>query len=239
MSGTFVEDISTISTCRSVHERLQRSPLGREHEGNMAGHILLAGGAEFGGLILKADLRAIMLAGGREAPISILPTAAVPDSTHQSIGKHAVYWFRSFGARNVTALPLLDHSSANDPTLATQLRYSRLIYLTGGFIGYLCRTLTDSTCWRAILSAYESGAVIAGSSAGAMILCQYFFEPVTRQIKQGLGLLPNTCVLPRHNMFGKGWVERLTNQLPNMVILGIDERTAMIDDGTGGKLRDW
>jgi cyanophycinase len=106
-------------------------------------------------------------------------------------------------------------------------------------MGYLFRTLTDSACWRAILSAYEAGAVIAGSSAGAMVLCQYFFEPATRKLKKGLGLLPNTCVLPHHNMFGKGWVERLTNQLPTMVILGIDERTAMIDDGTGGKRRDW
>ncbi len=239
MSGTFVEDISTISTFSSVYERLQRSPLGREHQGNMAGHILLAGGAEFGGLMVKADLRAMMLAGGREIPISILPTAAVPDSTYQSIGDHAVYWFRSFGARNVTTLPLLDRNSSNDATLATQLRYSRLIYLTGGFMGYLCRTLIDSACWRAIHSAYEAGAVIAGSSAGAMILCQYFYEPATRQIKQGLGLLPNTCVLPHHNMFGKGWFARLTSQLPNAVLLGIDERTAMIDDGIAGKRRDW
>lgn len=205
----------------------------------MAGHILLAGGAEFGGLMVKADLRAMMLAGGREAPISIIPTAATPDSSHQVVGDHAVYWFRSFGARNVTSLPLIDRNSANDPMLAVQLRHSRLIYLTSGFMGYLCRTLANSACWRAILSAYEDGAVIAGSAAGAMILCQYFFEPATREIKKGLDLLPNTCVLPHHNMFGKGWVERLTNQLPNMVILGIDERTAMIDDGTGGRRRDW
>jgi cyanophycinase len=206
---------------------------------NMAGHILLAGGAEFGGLMVKADLRAMMLAGGRDAPISILPTAAVPDSSYQSVGDHAVYWFRSFGARNVRSLPLIDRDSANDPVLAVQLRRSRLIYLTSGFMDYLRRTLKGSACWYGILAAYEAGAVIAGSAAGAMLLCEYFFEPATREIKRGLGLLPNTCVLPHHNMFGKGWVERLTRELPNMVILGIDERTAMIDDGAGGKRRDW
>src|SRR5947209_17613122 len=122
MSGTFVEDISTISTCRSVHERLQRSPLGREHQGNMAGHILLAGGAEFGGLMVKADLRAMMLAGGREVPISILPTAAVPGATHQSTRNHAVYWLRGLGGRNVTSLPLLDRTPANDRPPAPPLR---------------------------------------------------------------------------------------------------------------------
>src|SRR5918912_3960263 len=157
----------------------------------MAGHILLAGGAEFDGLMVKADLRAMMLAGGREAFICILPTAAVPDSRYQSVADHATHWFHSLGARNVTSFPVLDRDSANKPSLAIQLRYARLVYLTGGFMGYLHQTLVDSACWRAILTAYQAGAVIAGSAAGAMVLCQYFFEPATREIKKGLGLLPN------------------------------------------------
>ncbi len=47
----------------------------------MAGYILLEGGAEFGGLMSEPDLRAIQLAGGPDAPISIIPTAAAPDNT--------------------------------------------------------------------------------------------------------------------------------------------------------------
>ena len=45
----------------------------------MTGILLLAGGAEFGGQMSEPDLRAIELAGGFDAPICIIPTAAAPD----------------------------------------------------------------------------------------------------------------------------------------------------------------
>jgi hypothetical protein len=40
------------------------------------GHILLEGGAEFGGRMAVPDRRAIRLAGGADACISIIPAAA-------------------------------------------------------------------------------------------------------------------------------------------------------------------
>ncbi len=48
----------------------------------MRGYILLEGGAEFGGYMAEPDLRAIQLAGGLEAVVSIIPTAAAPDHNH-------------------------------------------------------------------------------------------------------------------------------------------------------------
>ena len=156
----------------------------RGKEDIMAGYILLEGGAEFGGRMAEPDRRAIALAGGPAAPISIIP----------SIGR------------------------------------SRLIYLLGGFTGYLGETLKNSASWQAMLSAYEAGAVIAGSSAGAMVLCQYYYDPGKRQLVEGLNLLPNTCVLPHHNTFGKNWAAQLSQLLPQAILLGIDERTGMLDD---------
>src|SRR5438309_624552 len=85
-------------------------------------------------------------------------------------------------------------ASANDETIAASIRQSRLIYLLGGFTGYLGETLANSASYRAMLTAYEAGAVIAGSSAGAMMLCQYYFDPAKRQIVEGLNFVPNTCV---------------------------------------------
>ena len=82
--------------------------------------------------------------------------------------------------------------------------------MLGGFTGYLGETLKGSASAQAMLSAYESGAVIAGSSAGAMVMCQYYFDPSQRKIIEGLELLPNTCVLPHHNTFGKGWAAQLS-----------------------------
>lgn len=205
----------------------------------MEGYILLEGGAEFGGQMSEPDRRAIELAGGPDALISIIPTAAAPDNNDQRAGRNGVNWFKSLGATDVESLPLIDKASANDPAIANQVSQSRLIYLLGGFTGYLAETLKDSASWQAMLNAYSNGAVIAGSSAGAMVLCQYYYDPGRSQIVEGLGLLPNTCVLPHHNTFGKGWAQRMTVYLPNAVLLGIDERTGMLDDGDGGRKIGW
>jgi cyanophycinase len=205
----------------------------------MSGYILLEGGAEFGGLMSEPDLRAIELAGGFNAPISIIPTAAAPDNNDQRAGRNGVRWFRSLGAPHVEALPLIDKASANDPGIATTIAQSRLIYLLGGFTGYLGETLSNSASLQAMLTAYAAGAVITGSSAGAMVLCQYYYDPGKRHIVTGLQFVPNTCVLPHHDTFGKSWAAQLGQLLPNVVLLGIDERTGMLDDGGTRKKTDW
>ncbi|MEO6892735.1 MAG: Type 1 glutamine amidotransferase-like domain-containing protein, partial [Ktedonobacteraceae bacterium] len=157
----------------------------------------------------------------------------------QRAGRNGVRWFQGLGARHVELLPLIDTASANDPAIAARIGQSRLLYMLGGFTGYLGQTLANSASWRAMLAAYEAGALIAGSSAGAMVMCQYYVDPNTRQVVEGLGLLPNTCVLPHHNTFGKNWAQQVTALLPNAVLLGIDEQTGMIDDGAGARKSAW
>ncbi|MBV9690370.1 MAG: Type 1 glutamine amidotransferase-like domain-containing protein [Ktedonobacteraceae bacterium] len=209
----------------------------------MAGYILLEGGAEFEGEMARADRRALELAGGADAFVSIIPTAAAPDNNAKRAGNSGVRWFQRLGARNVEALPLIDKATANDSAIARKLRWSHLIYLLGGFTGYLGEALQDSTSWQEMLAAYESGAVIAGSSAGAMVLCQYYYDPSKRKIAEGLGLVPNTCVLPHHNTFGKDWAQWLGHNksapYAHVVLLGIDEHTGMLDDAEGGKKIGW
>jgi cyanophycinase len=203
------------------------------------GYLLLEGGAEFGGQMAQVDRRAIELAGGPNVRISIVPTAAAPDNNHQRAGNNGVRWFQSLGARQVTAVPLIDQASANDAAIADTLRQSHLIYLLGGFTGYLAQTLADSASWAAMLDAYAAGAVIAGSSAGAMVLCQYYYDPGKQQVSPGLGLLSNACVLPHYNSFGKRWAAQLTALLPEAALLGIDEQTGMLDDGPDGRKASW
>jgi cyanophycinase len=203
----------------------------------VAGYLLLAGGSEFEGMMFQPDLRAIELAGGSDAPICILPTAAGRGHRYENAGTEGVQWFRDLGARQVEYLPVMNKKTANDAQLAERLSHARLIYLMSGYMGHLGRTLANSACWKAMLSAYSNGAVIAGSAAGAMVLCQQFYDPSMRKMYPGLGLLPNTCILPHHDVFGKGWVERLRKTLPGVTVLGIDEQTAMINDMEHGSER--
>ena len=195
------------------------------------GHLLLEGGAEFGGAMREPDLRAIEMAGGLGAPIRIIPTAAAPDKNHLRAGNNGIRWFRSLGATNVEPAPLINEESANDFEIAGTLRAAKLIYMLGGFTHYLGQTLKDSLAWDSVLGAFQDGAVIAGSSAGAMVMCEYYFDPGRGKVEKGLNLVPNACVLPHHNTFGKGWAEKLKALLPGVTLLGIDEYTGMLTGG--------
>lgn len=194
------------------------------------GYLLLEGGAEFGGRMRDPDLKAIELAGGFHAPICILPTAAAPDHNDQRAGNNGIRWFQRLGAHDVISLPLIDKMSANDESIAASLRDAKLIYMLGGFTGYLGETLKGSAAWNAVLAAYENGAVVAGSSAGAMVMCEFYYDLNQGQVVDGLNLVPNSIVLPHHNTFGKSWASRLL-EIVQMTLIGIDEQTGMINDG--------
>jgi cyanophycinase len=197
------------------------------------GPISLAGGGEFGGALAAPDRRLIELAGGSQARIAIIPAAAAPDNNHRRAGGNGVRWFESLGARQVQSLPLIDQASAADPGVVAALRPARLIYLLGGFPGHLHRSLAGSPAWQAILDAHRQGAAIAGSSAGAMVLCGHFFDPYENQLSAGLNLLPNACVLPHHAQFGRRWAKQLREALPGVTLIGIDEGAAVISHSTG------
>jgi cyanophycinase len=111
-----------------------------------------------------------------------------------------------------------------------------LIYLLGGFTHYLGQTLLGSQAWEAALEAYQNGAVIAGSSAGAMVLCEHYYDPGRGAVERGLNLAPKACVLPHHNTFGKNWAGKLKGLLPGVILLGIDEYTGILDEGGGWRV---
>jgi cyanophycinase len=200
----------------------------------MPGNLVLEGGAEFGGQMGIPDRRALELAGGLEAPVVIIPTAAAPDHNDRRAGERGRLWFQGLGAKRVSWLPLVDRASAEDAGIAGVLREARLIYLLGGFTHYLGQTLAGSRTWLAAIEAFQDGAVIAGSSAGAMVLCEFYFDPGSDEVQRGLGLIPGACVLPHHDTFGVRWAGKLAPRLPGVTLVGIDERTGMINDGEIG-----
>ena len=192
-------------------------------------YFLLEGGSEFGGRMSEPDLRAIELAGGMQTSIAILPTAAAPDHNDLRAGRNGQRWFKSLGASRVDVVPVTDKQSAGNPDYSARVASACLIYLLGGFPRYLCETLRDSRVWLAMLDAHRSGAVIAGSSAGAMVLCEHYYDPDEGKLLQGLNLLENICILPHHNRFGKGWASKLRSLIPQATLLGIDEQTGIIN----------
>ncbi len=196
---------------------------------SLLGALLLEGGGEFGGRMADPDREALSAAGGPSARVAIIPAAAAPDHNDERAGQNAVRWFRHLGALQVESLPLVDRVSANDPAIADRLLKARLIYLLGGFPAHLALSLQGSRSWQAVLQAYKSGAVIAGSSAGAMVLCSDYYDPAGHAVAPGLGLLSRTCVIPHHETVGWRWAPVLQKALPDDVLLGIDEETGALN----------
>jgi len=199
------------------------------------GFILLEGGSEFNAGMAAADERAMAVCGGQAQPVRIIPAAAAPDNNHTRAAANGVNWFQGLGATDVRAIDIIDRASADRPDLAREIERARLVFMLGGFTRYLAETLSESLAWLAMVSAYRDGAVIGGSSAGAMVLCEHYFDPNSGKVLPGLNLLPKMCVLPHHDTFGKDWAPRLTRLLPGALLIGIDEETGLLNDGPEGQ----
>ena len=106
-------------------------------------------------------------------------------------------WFDGIGvpARGVD---LLARPDASDPTIVETLAASRFTYLVGGSPLHLRAVVKDSAAWDAIVAAWQAGGVLAGSSAGAMVLCDPMVDPRGGAFTLGLGLLPGMAVIPAH-----------------------------------------
>ncbi len=193
------------------------------------GILLFEGGCEFQGKMEEPDKKALALAGGENAKIVIIPTAAAPDNNSQRAGNIALRWFRSLGAKNIISLPIIDKNSADDPKFSAELDQANLIYILGGFPGYLATTLNETQCLDAILHAHQRGAVLAGSSAGAMALCEWYFDPAVKEIKKGFGIQKNVILVPHHDTLGRSWHSLYFDKISHIPCIGIDEETGMMN----------
>ncbi len=198
----------------------------------MPGPIALVGSGEFLPVMEDVDRR---LLAGRPARVVFLPTAAAPEGPER-----LDYWvqlglehYRRMGVE-ADALLVLDASDANRSELAARIDGAGLVYLSGGNPAYLTDTLRDSAVWRSIVIAWESGAALAGCSAGAIALTALVRERFAADapLRPALGLVPNLAVLPhfdRLKRFAPQLVEGRAAQLPDgIALVGIDEDTAMV-----------
>ena len=107
-----------------------------------------------------------------------------------------------------------------------------MLYLTGGSPTHLLGTLKGSLLLQKIGEALDRGEVLAGSSAGAMVMGPWMRF---RGWSEGLGIVPGVVVLPHHESSDPEAVARQTSaSAPSGVTLvGIDGRTCCVrgDDG--------
>jgi cyanophycinase len=195
----------------------------------MHGPLALVGGGEWReGCTFDRDLLAS--SGGEE--VLVLPTAAAYEHPERAV-ETAEQWFSGLGAK-VRGLMVLARPDAESEANAAAIRDARFIYLSGGSPLHLRSVLKDSAAWDALCAAWQAGAVLAGSSAGAMALCDPMVDPRGGAFTLGLGLLAQVAIIPHHNTWSEEKAKRTITLAPKgLPIVGIDERTALIR-GTDG-----
>jgi cyanophycinase len=201
----------------------------------MNGLIALVGSGEYLPVMDEIDrhLLASQDTDGRMPRVVCLPTAAGKEGD-RSISRWSemgVEHFRRLGAE-VTALRIIDRTSANDDRYTPLLENADLIYFSGGDPGYLYETLKDTRAWNAARRAWSRGAVYAGCSAGAMILGSRMPSFRLGGTQPGYGLLPVEFIVPHFDAIPAIWkpvVFALNKQLKDgQQMVGIDEDTALV-----------
>jgi cyanophycinase len=195
----------------------------------MPGLLALVGGAEWHE---RCDFDAELMAASGGKEVLVLPTAAAYEHPDRSV-EWAGRYFQPLGG-NVRALMVLARPDAEREEMAATVGEARFIYLSGGSPLHLRSVLKDSLVWHALEAAWHGGAVVAGSSAGAMVLCDPMVDPRGGAFTLGLGLIEQLAVIPHANTWSHEKAHR-TVQLAaeGLRVAAIDEQTALLRDPDG------
>ncbi|MBV9174075.1 MAG: Type 1 glutamine amidotransferase-like domain-containing protein [Chloroflexi bacterium] len=205
------------------------------------GLLALVGGDEFKPGNEEHDR--LLVAHRGEGPAYVVATAAARQRPDLAVAT-AQRWFGSLGLE-LAELRVLKRSDATSRTNVELAERGGFFYLTGGDPGLVVDVLRDSPVWHAITAAWKSGAALAGSSAGAMAFGEWtlvrkaYPGHAQRRYKPALDLVPRLAVAPHFDTFGHRWVDSLLEEPPveDVVIVGIDERSAAVWDGRGWTAR--
>ena len=203
----------------------------------MNGSIALVGSGEYlpPMAALEKSLIDDAVANGKTPTYIQIPTAAGRESAEK-----LNYWkelghtqAQRIGVNSIF-LPIYTREDAFNQEHVDAIENSALMYLSGGDPHHLAATLIDTPVWSAIVSNWQSGASLAGCSAGAMVLSSHIpnFRVLKSSPTVGLNLLPEIRVIPHFNKFFK-WIPesaaKLLLHVPNdSILIGVDELTAIV-----------
>jgi cyanophycinase len=180
----------------------------------------------------------VRLAGADGTRIAVVATAS---SLGPEILEEYARVFRDLGAGTVVPLRPETRSEADSAELADQLSGVDAVFMTGGNQLKLTQVVGGTRFGAAIRAAYEGGAVVGGTSAGASAVSEHMIafgdeRDTPRQgltgSAAGLGLLPDVIVdqhFAQRSRYGR--LLSLVARSPRLLGLGVDEDTAAVIRG--------
>ena len=196
------------------------------------GHLMLIGGGE--------KPRAAMekfgeLAGGKGAPIVVIPTASEDPDTNEY---YTNLFTKDYGSTDVVVLPIKTKDDASKPELVAAAKRARGIFFGGGDQVRITNALAGTPVLDALRDAYRKGAVVGGTSAGLacqsekMITGEGNFKVIQSssvEVKEGLGFVRKDVIVDQH-FIARQRQNRLFSVVlehPGHLGIGVDEDTAI------------
>lgn len=200
--------------------------------GPRKGALIIHGG---GAGAAESLVQFLKLAGGRDSPIVIIPTAA-GDSDYKHFDHLVIRRLRALGAVNLRVLHAKSRSEADSEEFVAVIASARGVWFTGGRQWRLADTYLGTRAERAMHELLERGGVIGGGSAGATIQGSYLVRGDTRGAmimmgdhEVGFGFLKNVAIdqhLLSHNRHFD--LLDIIRAHPHLLGIGIDENTALV-----------
>jgi cyanophycinase len=193
----------------------------------MNGTLALVGGREWtDGCTFDADL----VAG--TSKVLVLPSALAYENPAEAIAR-ATAWFGALGV-GVRVLEVYRRADALEPAPAELAAAARVIYVSGGSPMHLRSVLKDTPLLDAMVGAWRAGATVAAAGEGASVLCSHMVDSRGGAYTVGLDLVTTMTVVPRYNLWSPDkWHRTVGLARPGLVIVGVDEATALLHDPDG------
>ncbi len=174
------------------------------------GTLALVGAGEYLPPIAPVDTMLLERIDG--APrVVVLPTASTPDGAGvpEHWAKMGVDHFTQLGA-TVEPVMLLRRRDADDASIVSQIAAANFVYLSGGKPRYLLETLQGTAAWQAMVNVLAAGGVLAGCSAGAMVLGGELVDfPQLWRTIPAFGLAPEIIIIPHFDEIPKAMISTI------------------------------
>ncbi|MGH2508626.1 MAG: Type 1 glutamine amidotransferase-like domain-containing protein [Ktedonobacteraceae bacterium] len=207
----------------------------------LPGIVALVGSGEYLPVMREVDTYLLDTIGAAHtARVALLPTASgLEPMGPTSWNNLGLNHFKQLGVDDIRATRIISAESANDPSQVALLEGVNLFYFSGGNPRYTIETLHNSLAWNYIKAAYERGAVLAGCSAGAMMLggsvlsMRQAMMSNHTELVPALGIVPHLIIAPHFDRMARSLNQERFRELLRTIpsgytVVGIDEDTALI-----------
>lgn len=208
------------------------------------GTLVIVGGGDGSNINFRLFVE---LAGGRDAHLVIVPTAASTSPDYDYLGhRSARYARQQLGMKNVTVVHTHDRVEADSEEFVEPIRRADAVWFTGGRQWRIADAYLGTRSEREFQGVLDRGGVIGGSSAGASIQGSFLARGDTagNQLmigdhQHGLGYLKNSAIDQHLVARGRqrGLIDLLSDPENRMeetfdrealLGIGIDEGTSII-----------